>query len=386
MGARAELHICGFSELVTENLAATRADKSVVGSGIHDENQIGEAVDEAAREFLFLVELALHLAASGNIHQGTLIADHAAGGVANDAGRVEAVDGRAILAQQSDFAALRRRLALDFLDKRFSRGMVREDFRDALGEQFFLGVVLQHADERGIDVEDGAVGKSDIDAFLERLEELGKTRFIFAKGGDVSAENGKAMDFVVARHGVRDAIVIADSVLLLEADLNDAGPVAALDKTRHGAADQFGAVAAALFEKLGNLAADNLLVVGADEIRKAAIHGTDFTLKRERNENVIEGIDEVAIALLGTGDDGEELIDLLFARGSGIPLLQAGDQAAQLGDFAVAFPGVGDEQSDDEKQKRQKRFVAQRESFYGAPGDEGKADGEHEKQKKSEAP
>ena len=45
------------------------------------------------------------------------------------------------------------------------------------------------------------------------------------------------MDFVVSGHGMRYAIVIADGVLLFEADLYDAGPVAALDKTRQGAAN-----------------------------------------------------------------------------------------------------------------------------------------------------
>jgi hypothetical protein len=171
--------------------------------------------------------------------------------------------------------------------------------------------------------------------------------------------------------------VIADGVLLLEADLNDAGPVAALDKTRQSAADQFGAVAAAFFEELANLASDDLLVVGADKIRKAAIHGADFTLERKSNENIIEGIDEVAITLLGTGDDGKELINLLFAWRRGIPLLQTGDKAAKFRDFTVAFPGIGDEESHDEKQKRQKRLVAQRKRFDGAPGDDGKANGEH---------
>src|SRR5271167_1096601 len=117
MRTSAELHICRFGELVTEDLAAARTDKSVVGRGIHDENQIWEAADEAAGKFLFLMELALHLASGGDVHQGTLIADHAAGSVAHGAGRIEAVDGRAILAQQSNFAALGRGLAFDFFNE-----------------------------------------------------------------------------------------------------------------------------------------------------------------------------------------------------------------------------------------------------------------------------
>src|SRR5580704_9579547 len=139
---------------------------------------------------------------------------------------------------------------------------------------------------------------------------------------------------------MRDAIVIADSVLLLEADLNDAGPVATLDKTRQGAADQFGAIAAALFEEIGYRAANDLLVAETDEVRKASIHCADFTFQRESDEDVVEGIDEVAIALLGAGDDGKKLIELLLGRRRGFPLLEAVDKTAQLGNFLRALPGV----------------------------------------------
>ena len=81
MGATAKLHILGFGELIAKNFLASRADKRVTRIGVHDENQVREAVDEAAGEFLLLVELALHLAAGGDIHDGTLITNHAAGGV-----------------------------------------------------------------------------------------------------------------------------------------------------------------------------------------------------------------------------------------------------------------------------------------------------------------
>ncbi len=78
---------------------------------------------------------------------------------------------------------------------------------------------------------------------------------------------------------MRDAIVVADGVLFFQADLDDAGPVAALDETRQSTANQFRAVAAALFEEFGNLAADNLLVVGADEISKAAVYRANFAFE-----------------------------------------------------------------------------------------------------------
>jgi hypothetical protein len=60
------------------------------------------------------VELALHLAAGGDIQDRTLITNHAAGGVAHGGGGIQANNGSAILAQQGDFTALGAGLALDF--------------------------------------------------------------------------------------------------------------------------------------------------------------------------------------------------------------------------------------------------------------------------------
>src|SRR5208282_5890848 len=223
---------------------------------------------------------------------------------------------------------------------------------------------------------------SDINAFLECLEEFGEARFILAQGGDVAAENGEPVDLVVACHRMSDAIVIANGVLLLETDLDDSGPVAALDETRQCAADQFGAVAAALFEELVNLASDNLLVVGADEIRKAAIHGADFALQRESDEDIVEGIDEVAIALLCAGDDGKELVKLLLGRRRRIPLLQAVHEPAQLRDFLRALPSVGNKKNDDDHQSGKKRFEPLSKTTDGAPRDDRESDRDQKQEEK----
>src|SRR5580700_6072080 len=386
MGAAAELHIGGFGEFIAENFLAARTDERVMRIGIDDQNQIGEVVDQAAREFLFLVELALHLAAGSDVHDRALITDHAAGGVTDGGGRVQTDNGSAILAQEIDFAALGRRLALDFFHKRFSLAVVGENIRNVHGEQFFLGVIAEHADESGIRVEDVALGRGDVDAFLERFKEFGEASFILAQRGDVAAENGEAVDFVVAGHGMGDAIVIADRVLLLKAHLDDAGPMAALDETRHSAANQLLAFATAFFEEIRHRAADNLLVVGTDEVAKAAIHGADFALEREGDEDVVEGIDEVAVALLGAGDNREELVELPVAGRSGIMLLQAADKTAEFGDFLSALPGIGDEEQHHDHESGKKGFEALRERPYGAPGNDRKSDGDRKKDEKSHAP
>ena len=99
---------------IAENFLEPGADKGVVLVGIDDEDKVGETVDKAASEFLLFVEALFHVAALGDIHDGALIADHVAGGVANGGGGVQANEGLAILAAQSDFVALGRGLAIDF--------------------------------------------------------------------------------------------------------------------------------------------------------------------------------------------------------------------------------------------------------------------------------
>ncbi len=55
MGAAAKFHVLRFFNVVPEYLFATRTDKGVVGRRIEHQDEIGEAVDEAAGKFLLLV-------------------------------------------------------------------------------------------------------------------------------------------------------------------------------------------------------------------------------------------------------------------------------------------------------------------------------------------
>ena len=73
-------------------------------------------------------------------------------------------------------------------------------------EQFFLGIVAEHANQSGIHLEDLVVWRNDVDAFLKGFEEFGETGFAAALGSDVASEDGEAVNLVVAEHGVSDAI------------------------------------------------------------------------------------------------------------------------------------------------------------------------------------
>src|SRR5207249_12265249 len=72
-------------------------------------------VDQAAREFLLLMEPMLHLAPFGDIHDRALVPDDLSASVAHGGGAVHAHDRASIFAEKRDFAALDHRLRLHLL-------------------------------------------------------------------------------------------------------------------------------------------------------------------------------------------------------------------------------------------------------------------------------
>ena len=135
MGAIAKIHHSDFLRFVAENLARARADESVVGVGVQHEDEVRKIVDETTGKLLLLAEAALDFAALGDIHDGALVTDDLASIVANGSGGVQAHDGSAVLAKESDFAALDHRLGLGFLHQRFAFRGVNENLGDLPFEQ-----------------------------------------------------------------------------------------------------------------------------------------------------------------------------------------------------------------------------------------------------------
>ena len=140
------------------------------------------------------------------------------------------------------------------------------------------------------------------------------------------------------------------------------------------------------FEEFADVAADDLLEAHADDIGEAAIDGADFTVESEGEKHVVEGVDEVAVALLRALDDGEKLVELAIAGGLGVALLEAFDEAAELGHFLSALPGVHAEESDEDDEADGKGFKMKGEGANGVPGDDGENDGDDEEQEEGEAP
>src|SRR5437879_5411144 len=147
-----------------------------------------------------------------------------------------------------------------------------------------------------------------------------------------------------------DAIEVEDRRLALQANLDDALPVAALHETRHGAFHEFTPVARPVarpvLDELSQRPADNLLERRVNEVRKTAIDGANLAVEGKSEQNVIEGVNQVAIALLRARDDFEELVELLVAWRLGIALFESVHQAAQLGNLRGLFPHEDGEKDD----------------------------------------
>src|SRR5258708_13074094 len=208
MGAATELHVLGFREVIAQNLVATGADKSVVGVGIQNQDEVRETVHQAVSEFLLLVKLAFDLAAGSDIHQRALVADDFPGGITNGGGGIQASDESAVLAQQGDLAAFEQRLAVNFFANQVSEGIIGKNFANFFGQQFGLGVVPEQADQSRIGVDDLVFRRDDVDAFLKSFEKFGKTGLVAAGCSNVACEDGHPVDLVAAHHGVTDTIAV----------------------------------------------------------------------------------------------------------------------------------------------------------------------------------
>jgi hypothetical protein len=386
VGAVAEDGADGFVGVIAEDFFDLGADEGVAPVGVDHEDQVGEAVDETASKFLLLIEALFHSAALSDVGEGALIADDFAGGIADGGGSVEASDGLAVFATEGDFAALGRRLALYFAGKRVAQLGIDENVADFFVEELFLGVVAQHLNEGGIDLDDLVVGSDDVDAFLESFEKFSETSFVAALGGNVASENGEAMNLIVANHGVSDAIKEEGGSGLFEADMDDPVPDAALKETVHHRAHFLFGGGAFVGEEVADRKADDFLKGKADEIGKAAVGGANFAFEAEGEKDIVKGIDEIAEALLGLGDHLEELVEGLIGRQCGIAVFPAAEDTFQFGNLLGLFPDVDTEKNDEEDQAKRNSFEAELGGADGIPRKPSQDRGDQEENEEGEAP
>src|SRR5947209_4958251 len=125
-----------FFRLVAEGCLDGRDDKGVGRLRVEHDDQVREAVHQAAGELLLGVELLFHLAPLRDVYQGSLVAGDAAGRVANRRRGVETSHRRTILAAQGDLPAAHRALPPQFFQLRYTLGCVQKEVRDVHRKPF----------------------------------------------------------------------------------------------------------------------------------------------------------------------------------------------------------------------------------------------------------
>ncbi len=170
MGAPAEFHLADFVAVIAKNFQASRADKSEIGLGVQNEDQVREAVHKSVGKFLLLVQAAFNFAAFGNVHQRALIANHRTGGIANCRSGVQTSAQCSVLSLQSNFTACQYRLLVHFVANVFPQRLIGKDIGDFFSHQLRLGAITENPDQRRIGIENIAVRRNDVDAFLQSFE------------------------------------------------------------------------------------------------------------------------------------------------------------------------------------------------------------------------
>jgi hypothetical protein len=67
-----------------------------------------------------------------------------------------------------------------------------------------------------------------------------------------------------------------------------------------------------------NAMADQGVKILAQDFRETAIRDPNFAFERNREDSLVEGIDQLAVVVLGAGDYLDEFLELFFAgRSSG---------------------------------------------------------------------
>src|SRR3981189_1864870 len=111
------------------------------------------------------------------------------------------------------------------------------------------------------------------------------------------------MHLIAAKHSVRHAVEIVSGIASLQTRWNDARPDPALEKTRHRSLCNLAAFPGPFFDEFTQIVADDLGKGTAPQVGKAAVGCANLSVEGDGEQDVIERIDQVAVALLGTRDD-----------------------------------------------------------------------------------
>src|SRR5450755_4533352 len=216
---------------ISQQFANASAHERVLPLQIQHQNQIGETLQQVPPEFFLPLQLLLKCALLRNIHQRAVIADDLSR-LHHAARSIDAHRDPAIFSSQSNLArasssTLTTRAAQHGLRTRIDAQLFRSQV-----QQISFAVVTENRYQRRIHLQQLPFGTADVNALLQRLEQLRKALLLLAIPGNIARQNARARDVTTLHDRIYDTIVVTTARLSLKLELDHSRPRSLLQKPR----------------------------------------------------------------------------------------------------------------------------------------------------------
>src|ERR1700688_3619286 len=127
-------------------------------------------------------------------------------------------------------------------------------------------------------------------------------------------------------------------------------------------------------------------VTESENLGDALIHCADFAVQRNRKNQMIETIDQVAVTLAGIRNNFSKPFQLFSAGRRILHLLDSAGIAPQFVDFPLLAPNVDSKQDDENAHPYWERFEVQWAALQSLVGQDGNANGKDRQHQNRQAP
>ena len=223
-------------------------------------------------------------------------------------------------------------------------------------------------------------GCAEIDAFLERFEQLGEAQLLFTLLGYIAPEDAYTDDFIPLDDPIQHSLEVQRPRTALQPDAYRPSPTLPFQKASEATLHLF---AAGFFEQVIDVTADELRILKSGQFAHAAVDSTQRAVERNCAGRVVHGIDQFLEIALGAQDDLAQLIELLFGRSGTNVFLQAAQQSLQFVDLSTASIGVNRKENRQNQNANRNRPQLKRDILEALPHEccqrRGQQNHEHER-------
>ena len=324
-----------------------------------------------------------HFTTLSNIHERALQPHNAVETIADGNPGVEANNHASVFTAQTYFSVLNRALQFQFADQCLALGGIGVHFPEIMALQFFLAAVAEHADKRGIRIEHLTCWRRKENTFPQRFKKLSKANLRFVLRGNVSRPPTDGCDLPAGLDCLKAAVEKAELSVLLQAHGDPSRPRARLEKLCER---PFSLRSRGLGNKLIEGVANQFLERNPKNLCHVTVGDLQGSAGRQRENGVIQIVNQFPVALLRAGNDLKKLFKLRFGGRRGSSFVQIAQQRPQASQFAVLVPNIDAKQTDENHKPNGQSGGTRWNRSGRGPGCQRESDREGQKQKQTIAP